>query len=551
MTQTAQTPTMVPYEVWQREHERRIEAEKDRDYYKREFFLSRKIRQAPVLKPVAKEILQELRHTQQWGTVKDPDDYTRANYRTIANRLKISPDAVTTHAERLEKLGLVEIHEHQGPKDACDRKYIQIKEEKLHTIDKLEDPAGIVPKQGGNRYICTKCESPDVDVKTEKRTTIRCNCCHHEEIVEDTIGKADWKPQFVHKRQKTQKQLAFERETVVNEETGEVIEAHKSKHFGETEKQLAAHSVYTEIGDSEQKQLAPDKEAESQKQLAFEGSAELELQSLDQWVVWRYGLKKNKKGKLDKLPYDAKEEAPLKPCDYTDPESWATITQVLEKYHASQTWARPYDGIGFCFKKGGGIVGIDRDENVEPLIHSYSQFSVSGSGIHQFARGSIPRNIKRSDLAIEMYDHDRFFTWTENYLEDMPLEMLNCQAELDALFAEIAPPEVAPVVNHCYNSHCSLSDEEILAKAKSAKNGEKFWRLYNGIIPGYGSQSEADLALCKMLAYWTDNSVSTIDSLFRQSRLMRDKWDEKHGWETYGEMTIRKAIGQKDERAAS
>ena len=99
MTQTA--PQTVPYEVFQREHNLRVQAEKDRDYYKQEFFLVRNLRRAPVLKPVAKEILQEFRHVEKWGTVKDPEGNTRANYRTIATHLNISPDTVTIQAERM------------------------------------------------------------------------------------------------------------------------------------------------------------------------------------------------------------------------------------------------------------------------------------------------------------------------------------------------------------------------------------------------------------------------------------------------------------------
>ena len=45
-----------------------------------------------------------------------------------------------------------------------------------------------------------------------------------------------------------------------------------------------------------------------------------------------------------------------------------------------------------------------------------------------------------------------------------------------------------------------------------------------------------------MLAFWTNKDANRIDSLFRQSGLYRDKWDEKHGKKTYGERTIAKAI---------
>jgi hypothetical protein len=55
----------------------------------------------------------------------------------------------------------------------------------------------------------------------------------------------------------------------------------------------------------------------------------------------------------------------------------------------------------------------------------------------------------------------------------------------------------------------------------------------------YTSRSEGDLALCTHLAFWTKKDPARIDSLFRQSGLMReDKW----GRDDYRERTIEKAI---------
>jgi hypothetical protein len=96
-------------------------------------------------------------------------------------------------------------------------------------------------------------------------------------------------------------------------------------------------------------------------------------------------------------------------------------------------------------------------------------------------------------------------------------------------------------------------DEELIEKAKAAANGAKFSKLSGGDFRDYESPSEADLALCSMLAFWTAGDRSRMDHIFRQSGLMREKWDEKHFGDgrTYGQSTIQKAIEQTTETYSS
>ena len=95
------------------------------------------------------------------------------------------------------------------------------------------------------------------------------------------------------------------------------------------------------------------------------------------------------------------------------------------------------------------------------------------------------------------------------------------------------------------HASASLSDEALVAKMKAANNGQRFERLWNGQWQGdYPSQSEADLALCAMLAFWTGRNSERVDQLFRQSGLLRSKWYEEHGGGTYGEITIAKGISR-------
>lgn len=90
----------------------------------------------------------------------------------------------------------------------------------------------------------------------------------------------------------------------------------------------------------------------------------------------------------------------------------------------------------------------------------------------------------------------------------------------------------------------ALGGGEIIKRALAAKNGEKFRTLWQGEAGDYKSASEADQALCSLLAFWCSRDAEKMDALFRQSGLMRAKWDERHysDGRTYGQACIAKAI---------
>lgn len=508
------TPQTVPYEQFQREHEKRLQAEQKCKKLQDEIFLLRKIRHAPVIKAIDKDVLEEFHHVQRWGIVEDGQGNKRANYNTIAKNLHVSPDTVKRSAERLEKLHLADIREHQGPEDERERKYIQVKEENLRTIDKLKDTDGIVPKQGGNRYICTKCDSPDVDVKTETKTTIRCNCCQHEEVVEDTIGNTNWKPQFVHKRQKAQKQLAFQ----------------QSVHKPEPTEQLADHSVYT---------------------LPLIA----ELKALRIWCPHR-----------GKVPYNVVKPArEYQKAEVDNPDTWTTYDQSLAVYEEFKLWKHPFDGIGFMNTGDYVFTDIDHCRNTDTgelsdqaqdiilRIDSYAEESYSGTGCHIIARGSIPRGRKHD--GVEMYPARRFFTFTGRHILGIPTDVVDSQAAFDVLYKELFPADIPQKQVASTAFACNArSASEIL---ENGKDDKKFMKLYSGNASDYRKKdgspdySRADLALCEKIAYWgAGGSVSTIDGIYRQSGLNRPKWER----DDYRERTINRAIAlyeQQRERIAS
>lgn len=124
------------------------------------------------------------------------------------------------------------------------------------------------------------------------------------------------------------------------------------------------------------------------------------------------------------------------------------------------------------------------------------------------------------------------------------------QAEIDAIHAEIFGKKTEnskqekTSTKRTYDDGFIKDEDVLLDKMFKSKNGDKIQRLYNGDWSDYPSQSDGDQGLCNHLAFWFNKDFARMDSIFRSSGLMRDKWDEKHysGGQTYGQHTIEKAI---------
>lgn len=87
-----------------------------------------------------------------------------------------------------------------------------------------------------------------------------------------------------------------------------------------------------------------------------------------------------------------------------------------------------------------------------------------------------------------------------------------------------------------------LSEQELVNRAVESADGMKFKKLFLGINEGYESASEADMAFCCLLAYWTGGDYFKMDRIFRASKRMRLKWER----EDYRHNTLTKAIMKVD-----
>lgn len=256
-----------------------------------------------------------------------------------------------------------------------------------------------------------------------------------------------------------------------------------------------------------------------------------ELTQLKQWVCWN-------SDKIPKNPYTGGNAMSNNPSTWSDYE---TACKAVEKFH--------FDGVGFMFAPPYFGVDLDKcldntdfvDEFVEGL-QSYNEISKSGNGIHIICKGELPDGNRRRGQ-VEMYSEGRYFIMTGKPYNDKYSAIVDCTERIKILHSKYLPDLTPATIKDMQVVRLEMSDTDIIDKARACKTGRVFQLLYEGAWQGlFNSQSEADLALCGQLAFWCQKDANQIDRIFRSSGLMRDKWDEKRGATTYGQMTIDKAI---------
>ena len=281
-----------------------------------------------------------------------------------------------------------------------------------------------------------------------------------------------------------------------------------------------------------------------------------ELTEKNIWVNWR--LTPDKDGSKDrKIPFSPVTGKAAKSNDSSTWGSYRQAIDALDRYG--------YSGIGFMFTLEDGYVGVDIDNcydeetntfnEVAKAIMShqptYMEMSPSGKGIHILYKGIKPHgSCKNQAIGVEMYDSARYFTVTGKQIQGSPDTIAEGTETLiwihDTYFKKVRSGKAKK--SHKRASRLpgeELSDDEVLEKAKAAKDDGLFYDLYEGRWEGrYGSQSEADMALALKLAFWTGKNGEQIDRIFRSSKLYREKWDQVHRSDgtTYGQETITKAI---------
>lgn len=276
-----------------------------------------------------------------------------------------------------------------------------------------------------------------------------------------------------------------------------------------------------------------------------------ELKGSPNWVLWKLENKRDKTAKVDIDPEAGKPKLTKVPyqingkrADSTNPDTWNKFEYIERAFIRGNG---TFSGIGFVFSEDMGIVGIDWDHVRNPetgefdkevleeitSLGSYAELSQSGTGAHVLVKGKIPGNKRRKDN-IEMYSKNRFFVVTGKHIEGNPREIIENQKAIKNLYEKRLggrqqEDKKRPRTKGTMKGQRSpkLTDDEVLNLCRKAQNKEKFIKLFdNGDISNYYSTSEANQALCNIIAFYTQDKEQ-IYRIFSKSKIYGEEWIRK------------------------
>lgn len=278
------------------------------------------------------------------------------------------------------------------------------------------------------------------------------------------------------------------------------------------------------------------------------GRLPAELRDLPQWAV----------AGADKAPMALDSAGKLRRVSVTRPSEWMTFEKACALAVANAELVTTHEDKGVTIRKVGLDIGfiitesdpfscIDldvKDATTHPdkpelwttpddfqfytsIVHHYDTYterSRSGKGLHLWCEGKIGRGFKRG--GVEVYSQERFIICTGDVWVNKPVahrEMMlkNMVSQMRPVAAQIELEELDP----------KEDDWFVFQTAATAANADKFWNLWRGkwSEEGYPSQSEADLSLMSMLAFYSQSNEQ-CRRMFRESGLAREKTCGKNNY---------------------
>lgn len=227
-----------------------------------------------------------------------------------------------------------------------------------------------------------------------------------------------------------------------------------------------------------------------------------------QWLLWRF--EENEAGKKPrKMPYYVSHGRRTgEQGSETDRGRLATLDQALMVLSKRKLDGRPFDGIGFAFLPGDGLIGVDIDgaidtstgevselaRDVISRCGSYTEYSPSRKGVHIIVAGTT-KTFKSDKIGLEVFCGSQFFTFTGERYSGTADEVAQIAAEtLESLRARVDQAKRGDVhapVRPTPPTHAPLPEDPDRAELESA---------LNAISPdiGYEDWLHVGMALCNV-----------------------------------------------------
>ena len=274
------------------------------------------------------------------------------------------------------------------------------------------------------------------------------------------------------------------------------------------------------------------------------------------WVGYKREARPGE-SKPTKIPYQvAQERGSDVKAKAGDPSTWDTWPRLAEALAAGR-----FDGAGYEFHAGEGLVGIDIDNcrdaatgALTPLARAaicladtYAEPSPSGTGIHIIGKGELPRPEIAEDRqgknqgGREMYGGAHFFTMTflpfadYDTLKAVDAETMRRLFLLlwpeEARAKPTTPPPPPP------KAPATPDDDALLDKAFAAKGGDEFSRQHHGTYLDEDKSAD-DFAYLGRVRFWAQGDPARMRRIALASGRVRPKWHTRRGAGDWLDFTI-------------
>lgn len=182
-----------------------------------------------------------------------------------------------------------------------------------------------------------------------------------------------------------------------------------------------------------------------------------ELVERKQWLVWRYERGETPEKKPRKMPYYARDGGRRAGEQGSDKDRARLGTFADVAREIAEAAEGDYDGVGFAFLPGDGLVGIDLDGMIDPetgevsarcaaiveACASYTELSPSGKGVHIICRGEA-ETTKSNAIGVEVFAGRQYFTFTGRRWPGSPAEVEDLDAAVVRRLASTVRAARAP-----------------------------------------------------------------------------------------------------------